>query len=110
MKTLKSLLVAFAITVSSASFASSFEAKPSSVTAEIKKMLSESNLVIQDELSVVVVFKVNKDMKIEIRSISSPDEEVNEFVRQRLQDQKLSGSEWSAERVYQLPIRVAAKR
>ena len=111
MKTLKMLLVAIAITMSSAIYANSFDGgKTSNVSIEIERMLSKSNLIIEDDFTVTVVFKVNADMKIEIRSITSPNQEVNEFLRKRLQDQTLKGTGWSAEKIYELPVKIEAKR
>ena len=111
MKTIKTLLVALAITLSSATFANSVDrGNTSNVSTEIEKMLSQSNLFIEHDFTVTVVFKVNADMKIEIRSITSPNEEVNEFLKKRLQDQTLKGSGWSADKIYELPVKVEAKR
>lgn len=111
MKTLKMLLVAIAITVSSATYAKPVDGgKGSRVSAEIEKMLSESNLIVENDFVVTVIFKVNEDMKIEIRSITSPNQKVNDFLRQRLQDQKLQGSAWTADKIYELPVKVEAKR
>lgn len=111
MKTLKMLLVAFAITMSSTTYANSPEAgRTSGVSGEIQKMISESDLTIEENFTVTVIFKVNEDKKIEIRSISSPNEEVNEFLRKRLENQKLYGALWSCDKIYELPVKVESRR
>ena len=111
MKTLKMLLVACVITISSTTFANSFDGgKTRGVPGEIQKMLSESNLIIEENFTVTVVFRVTNDKKIEIRSITSPSEKVNEFVRKRLDNQKLSGDFWTLAKVYELPVKVESRR
>ena len=111
MKTLKLFLVAIALTMTSATYANSADGgKSSKVTLEIQKMLGESNLVIKEEFTLTVLFSINSEMKIQIRSISSPDETVNEFLRSRLEGRQLTGSVWSTGKVYSLPVKVAGKR
>lgn len=113
MRHLKLMLVAFALTFYAGAFANSSsddELRRGSVSYEIGKMLANSDLVIEEEFTVKVVFKVNKDNRIEIRSISSPNETVNEFLQERLDNQKLHGSRWDAEKIYELPVKVETRR
>ena len=111
MRHFKFFLLAVCLTLSSNFYAnSSSEVKPkkSAITYEIQKMLKNSDLIIQEEFKVTVVFKVNADKKIEIKNISSPYPDVNEFLKERLDGQTLNGSFWSAEMFYRLPISVQA--
>ena len=111
MKTLKMLFLSLAFTVNSAAFANSIDGgKSSGVSAEIEKMLKDSNLIIEEAFMVTVVFKVNDNKKIEIRSISSPNEEVNSFLRKRLEGRKLHGDSWSPAKIYELPVKVETRR
>ena len=112
MKTLKTLLFAFAITVSSATFANTVDLGPrsSKVSAEIQQMLADSDLLIEEPFSVSVIFKVTEDKKIEIRSISSPNEQVNDFLKKRLDGRQLHGTQWDADKVYALPVKVESRR
>ncbi len=113
MRHLRLLFVAFALTLSSAVFAnptSDFEDKGGSISAEIEKMLKDSNLVIEEEFTVTVFFIVTEERKIEIRSIASPNEEVNEFLKKRLQNQKVHGKNWFTNKIYELPVKVEARR
>lgn len=113
MRHLKFMLVAFALTLCTGAFANSssdYEVKRGSISYEIQKMLADSDLVIEEEFTVKVVFKVNQENRIEIRSISSPYEKVNEFLQRRLEDQKLHGSSWDTEKIYALPVKVQARR
>lgn len=111
MKRFRLFLAAFALTVSTAAFAnvnSSFE--DGSISAQIEQMLSHSDLIIEDNFTVTVIFKVTENRKIEIRSIDSPNAEVNEFLKKRLENQKLYGNSWDMDKIYELPVKVQAVR
>ena len=114
MKTFKFLFVALALVFSSTVFAAELPSEEdrsnSPISYEIEKMLTDSNLIIENDFVVTVVFKVNSEKRIELRSIESPDEEVNAFLEKRLKNRKLHGDDWSAEKVYELPVRVQARR
>ena len=111
MRHFKFFLLALCITVSSNFYAgttSEVEPKRSAISYEIQKMLKDSNLIIEEEFQVTVIFKVNAEKKIEIRKITSPNPEVNAFLQKRLNGQKLYGDQWSAEMIYELPVSVQA--
>ncbi|WP_029035017.1 hypothetical protein [Salinimicrobium terrae] len=113
MKNLKLFLAAFVFTVSTATYANpnfTFEEKNRSISDQIEQMLLDSGLVIEEEFTVRVIFKVNEQRKIEIRLIKSPNEEVNSFLKRRLENQKLYGNSWDVEKIYELPVRVQATR
>ncbi|MGB7784774.1 MAG: hypothetical protein WBL27_01620 [Salinimicrobium sp.] len=107
------MLVAFAITLSTASFANPVkgnEATREPVSTEIQKMLSDSNLIVEEEFVVTVIFKVTEDRKIDVQTVRSENEEVNEFLKKRLQNQKLHGNKWFSEKIYELPVKVQAMK
>ena len=116
MRYLKFMLVALVISMSTSLFANSNYTgvhsesfKRTSVSYEIEKLLRNSSLVIEEDFTVTVIFMVTEDKKIDIRRITSPNEEVNKFLEMRLQDHKLKGKGWFTEKVYELPIMVRAK-
>lgn len=113
MRHLRLLLVAFLIGFSTSAMAKTsdnFFEKRGSVTLEIQKMLADSELIIEDDFTVKVIFKVTEDMKIDVHSITSPNEEVNEFLQKRLHNQKLHGDGWHTNKVYELPVKVLGTR
>ena len=113
MKRFRLFLAAFALTVSTATFANTnfdFEDRSRSISDQIEQMLLDSGLVIEEEFTVRVIFKVNEDRKIEISLIDSPNEEVNSFLKKRLENQKLYGNSWHSEKIYELPVKVQASR
>ena len=113
MRHFKFFLLAVCLTLSSNFYAkTSSEVKPkrSAISSEIQKMLKDSDLIIEEEFKVTVVFKVNSEKKIEIRKINSDNPEVHEFLKQRLEGQQVYGDQWTAEMRYNLPISVQAVR
>ncbi len=115
MKRFRLFLAAFALTLSTAAFANSnssfdLEERRATISDQIEQMLSDSGLVIEEEFTVTVIFKVNEESKIEIRLIDSPNEEVNSFLKRRLENRKLYGNSWDAEKIYELPVKVQATR
>lgn len=114
MKRFRLFLAAFALMLSTATFANSnsefdFERKES-ISHQIEQMLSGSELVIEEDFTVTVIFKITEDQKIQIRRIDSPNEEVKDFLRKRLENRKLHGSSWDTEKIYELPVRVQSNR
>lgn len=113
MKKLKLFFAAFALMLTASTFANSayyFEVNRGSITYEIEKMLKDSGLIIDEEFTVTVIFEVNEEQKIEIYSVKSQNEEVNEFIEKRLNHRKLKGEGWSTEKFYELPVKVKSRR
>lgn len=83
--------------------------KSKSVSFEIESMPSKSNLVIEDDLTVRVLFTLSEDNKIQIKSIKSENEEVVAFINERLDQKKVYGKNWTQDMLYELPVRVQGK-
>lgn len=81
-----------------------------SVSYEIEKMLDKSNLIVEDDFMLRIVFSISDDREIQVRSINSDNEEVNEFLMRRLENQKVYGKSWVAGKIYSLPVKVEAAR
>ena len=115
MKRFKVLFAAFALTFSTVAFANSpselgYEERRGSISHQIEQMLSDSGLIIEEEFTVSVIFRINDERRIEIRLIDSPNEEVNNFLKKRLENQKIYGNSWDTEKIYELPVKVQANR
>ena len=115
MKNFKSSLVALTIIFGCSVFAapapvSKEVRKVPPVSYEIETMLRDSNLIIEGEFMVTVIFQVTVEKRIDIRSIKSPDEEVNTFLEKRLRNRKLHGDAWYTGKIYELPVRVKANK
>lgn len=111
MKKITSLLLTGMLVLSLKSFAAPnadvFPAK-NPLHEEISKILSNSSLVVEKDFTLKVFFTVSQDKTIEIRSISPPRPEVNEYFVIKLQGRQLQGSKWIPNKVYELPVRVMA--
>lgn len=113
MRNFRFLLAAFALMLTTSTFANfnyDFESKRGSVSYEIEKMLRDSNLIIEEDFTVSVIFTVTDDKRIAIQRVSSPNEEVNEFLMKRLNHQQLHGTSWYTDKVYELPVKVHSRR
>ena len=113
MRHLNLMLVVFAITLGTSAFANPInedKVKREPVSVEIQKMLEDSNLIVEEEFLVTVIFKVTQDRRIEIQTVRSENEEVNDFLKSRLQHQKLHGENWFTQKIYELPVKVQAMK
>lgn len=113
MRHFRLLLAAFALMLTTSTFANTggnYEPGRSSISFEIEKMLKDSDLVIEESFMVTVIFQVTEDRKIAVQKVSSPNEEVNEFLMKRLNNRKLHGPSWFSDKIYQLPVRVESRR
>lgn len=114
MRTLKLLLVAVLMTTSTMALANNPTINPEksarSVSYEIERMLDKSGLVIDDDFTVRVFFKLSENNEILIRSIKSENEEVAQFIMERLDQRKVSGKNWDQDKLYELPVKVQSKR
>lgn len=113
MRHFRFLIAAFVLLISTSAMANydfDFEIRKGSISSEIEKMLKQSELTIDENFTVTVIFRVTDEKKIEIQKVSSPSEEVNEFLMKRLDKQKLHGPSWDSKKVYELPVRVHSRR
>ena len=111
MKTMKSLLFIFMLSVTTTIYAASAtEPIKDPLSREISQMLSDSFFFIEEDFTVKVLFTVTESKIIQIRSISSENEMVNEFLYNKLHGQQLKGSTWYPEKLYELPVKVQARR
>jgi hypothetical protein len=110
MKNLKLLCVASLLVLSNSVFAANSSKGKTPLTTEISRMLEDSKLIIDEEFTVTVFFTVTEDRRIELRTIQSPNEEVNEFLKKRLENRKLYGDSWFTEKIYELPVKVQARK
>ncbi|MGB7842723.1 MAG: hypothetical protein WBL21_08035 [Salinimicrobium sp.] len=110
MRRLKFMLVVFGVFLSTSSFSNSLnEVKTSrEPVEEIQKMLVNSDLIIEEEFTVTIIFKVTGDRRINIQAVHSENEEMNGYIKSRLQNKKLTGSNWFTEKIYELPVKVQA--
>lgn len=106
MRTLKLLLVAFAVSMSTTLYANpdSKLTDENSISAEIENLLNESCYSAEEDLTVTVFFSLSEDRKIQSISVASSNEALNEFLQKKLVDQELSGNFWKMGKIYELSV------
>ena len=117
MRTFKFMLFALVVAMSTSlyanrdlTFVSTENTTTSSVSYEIEKLLRNSSLVVEQDFTVTILFRVTGERKIEIQRITSPNDEVNRFLKKRLQGYELKGRGWFTDKLYELPVLILAKR
>ncbi|GAB2774463.1 hypothetical protein [Salinimicrobium soli] len=111
MKNLKFLLVAFAITMSTSVFANSSRfINTESVTSEVEKVLNESYCDLQEDLSVTLFFSVSENGRIQSLEVASGNEEVDQLLKERLEDQEVPGDYWRKGKIYELSVVQKARK
>ncbi|ADV47675.1 hypothetical protein I2486_01345 [Cellulophaga sp. E16_2] len=83
--------------------------KPSeNLSTQIATLLSNSNLVIEDELTANVLFTLNEDREIVVLSVTTNSEVIAQFVKSKLNYQKVSLENYREGRMYTVPVRLKA--
>lgn len=111
MRHLKLLFAVVAMAITTAMVANpdpKVDAK--SVSSEIEQMLVKSNLIVEDDFTLRMVFSLSDEKEIQVHSIDSDNEEVNEFLMKRLQNRRVFGRSWVEGKIYELPVKVEAVR
>ncbi|WMI67857.1 hypothetical protein [Mangrovimonas sp. YM274] len=114
MKTIKGLLLAVAITGSSVLMASTSpnanatakSAEATAITNEISQFLLEPNFVLEKDVLVYATITFNHDNEIVVLSVDSPDETVEEFVKERLNYHKLPFNIYNKKQTFLVPIKL----
>ena len=113
MRHLKLLFAAVAVTLTTSVLANNNPgpvAGNKCVSYEIEKMLAKSNLIVEGDLTLRVLFTISEDKEIMVKKIKCDNEEINEFIMEKLQNRKVFGKNWVEGKLYELPIRVQAIR
>ena len=107
MNTIKTLVLAILITFSSQLSANTD--KPlnelKSVSQQIGKLLTDSEMTIYDDVTVMIKFKLDSNNKIIVLSNDSNNHEISKFIKTRLNLKKLSIDKKSNYRFYAIPIK-----
>lgn len=106
MRHLKLLLVAFAVTMSTALYANpaSKFTDENSVSAEIENLLEQSCYAAEENFTVTVFFSISQDNRIQSISVASSNEAINEYLQAKLVEQELPGDFWKKGKIYELSV------
>ncbi|WP_029037410.1 hypothetical protein [Salinimicrobium xinjiangense] len=107
MKTLKFLLVALILSLSTTTYAEKnpdkiFDLK--SLSEEIENLLRKSKSTIQEGETITLFFSVSEDKTMQFVNVASTDRKISELLEKKLQHQKLEGNKWREGMIYELSI------
>jgi hypothetical protein len=108
MKTLKKLLMVVVLVVTASALASNkkpvhFEKAVEEIVAILGKPSFE---VTKQDLVAQFVITINSDNEIVVLSVDTNKQEVEQFIKSRLNYKKVSSTELKKGRVYKVPLRV----
>ncbi|WFO16081.1 hypothetical protein M601_020840 [Cellulophaga baltica 4] len=76
------------------------------LSTQIATLLSNSSLVVEDDLTANVLFTLNEDREIVVLSVTTNSEIVEQFVKSKLNYQKVSLEDYREGRTYTVPVRI----
>ena len=78
------------------------------LSTQISELLNDNSIIVQgEELTATVLFTVNEEKEIVVLSVKTDSGKLEEFVKERLNYQKVSLEDYREGRTYTLPVRVA---
>ena len=111
MRSFKFLFLAAALTVSTTVLAyPTYGIEGRSNPGEIEKLLGNCRLSVDDEITVIVRFSLSERHEIQVHAVKSENEEVNQFLKERLDKQKLEGKKWHTGKLYEVPVKLRAAK
>ncbi|GAA4306493.1 hypothetical protein GCM10023163_31630 [Aestuariibaculum suncheonense] len=84
--------------------------KTETITVEIQKILRDSNLEFNEEVSANVYFTINNKNEIVVLSVDSDSDELEQFLKYKLNYCKIQAEGMSPGRKYLIPIKLVASR
>ena len=106
MKNSKLLLVAFAVSVSTTSFANSNPKflNEKSVASAVSQFVAENICETEKDLKVTIFFSISEDKKMQSVSVASQSDQLNQLLEEKLENQELRGDAWRMGKVYELRV------
>ena len=113
MKHLKTLLVVVALTFSGALFANTtsedLKTESATITEQVQKLLKNPNFLVEDEIVANVKITLNKNNEMVVLSVDSENNKIGEFVKNRLNYNKLSTTLKGSQKTFIIPVRIILK-
>jgi len=110
MKSLNLFFVAAALSLSTTLQAYPTYGIESRYTGDLERLINKCHFSVDNEITVIVRFSLSDRHEIHVHAIKSEDEEVNRFLKDLLEKQKLEGRKWHAGKLYEVPVKVKAPR
>ena len=110
MRQLKTLLLAVTLTFSSVLMASTNpddrRAESQAITTKVGKLLKNPHFILDKEIVANVTLTLNKNNELVVLSVDSDDLQIENFIKGRLNYEKLSTSAESVGKEFIVPVRV----
>ena len=112
MKTLKTSLLALALVVSTVVSATNVKKENSeiSLTKEISSLLEDPNFYVNDDIIVNVDIMLNKAHEIVVLTVDTSNEEVESFIKNRLNYRSISDLYAGQPKQLNVPVRFTSKK
>lgn len=111
MRTFKFLFIAAALCLSTSVFAyPTYGLEGRSDSGDIVKLIGKCHLSVENEITVIVRFSLTNRHEIQVHAVKSKNEEVNQFLKTRLEKQVLEGKKWHTGKLYEVPVKVRAAK
>lgn len=111
MKTIKSIAAAVLLLVGtsvSAYNGGGIKVNPNAISEEISELLENPSFEVLDEISITATLTVNGEGELVVLSVASEDEQVERYVKSRLNYQKLENN-LTEGATYKVPIRLVSE-
>jgi len=108
MRTIKTLLLAVTLTVSSLFSANATDSstEPAFINAEIGKLLKSPQFELETEVKAYVRLAFNENNEMVVLFVESDDKMINNYIKSRLNYKKLSETVIDKNKVYMVPVRI----
>ncbi len=114
MKTIKIILLAVAFTFSGVLTASTDpeptkEALTETISIEIGKLLKNPKFLIEEDMLAKVKVVINEDNELVVLSVQSDDEDLENYIKGRLNYKELSVKLRTGQKAFLVPVRITQK-
>jgi len=108
MRTIKTLLLAVTLTVSSLFSANATDSntEPAFINDEVGKLLKNPKFELEKEVQAYVRLAFNEDNEMVVLFVESDNKMINYYIKSRLNYKKLSETVIDKNKVYILPVRI----
>lgn len=107
-KTVKVFLLVFTIAFSSVLHASTTpkDLESTAITTEVAQLLKKPKFLLENDISVNVTITFNKDNEIVVLSVDSENEQIKDFIKNRLNYSKLAYDIYNKKQTFIVPVRL----
>ena len=108
MRTIKTLLLAVTLAVSSVFSANATDSstEPAFITTEVGKLLKSPQFEIEKEVQVYVRLAFNENNEMVVLFVESDNKMINNYIKSRLNYKKLSQTVINRDKDYIVPVRI----